>query len=187
LLPSSVSPLERAPQSIIGYHGCHADVAERLLRGEPFHLSQNDYDWLGSGAYFWEYAPFRAREWSEQRFGAQACILRAEITLGGCLNLMDTANFDGLRQAFADITAIFTETGIPVPKNRRGRNRLDRLVIDEFVQAYEETGGSFDTVRGCFPEGAPLFEGSQLLSHTHVQIAVRNPGCIGDLEVVHFA
>lgn len=99
---------------------------------------------------------------------------------------MDTANFDGLRQAFADIAAIFTETGIPVPKNRRGRNRLDRLVIDEFVQAYEETGGSFNTVRGCFPEGAPLFEGSQLLSHTHVQIAVRNPGCLGDLEVVHF-
>ena len=42
----------RAPDTIVGYHGCRRSVAERLLNGEPFRLSNNDYDWLGGGAYF---------------------------------------------------------------------------------------------------------------------------------------
>ena len=31
--------------------------AERLLAGEPFQKSINDYDWLGHGIYFWEANP----------------------------------------------------------------------------------------------------------------------------------
>jgi hypothetical protein len=34
---------------VLGYHGCDAEIAEKLLRGEPFEQSQNDYDWLGHG------------------------------------------------------------------------------------------------------------------------------------------
>ena len=45
---------------IIAYHGCDAEIAERLLHGEPFRMSQNDYDWLGEGIYFWEYGADRA-------------------------------------------------------------------------------------------------------------------------------
>jgi len=47
-------------RTVIAYHGCDARTAERLLRGEPFKKSQNDYDWLGSGIYFWEYGAVRA-------------------------------------------------------------------------------------------------------------------------------
>jgi hypothetical protein len=46
---------------ILGYHGCDADVATRLIEGEPFKASENDYDWLGPGIYFWESNPQRAR------------------------------------------------------------------------------------------------------------------------------
>ncbi|MCW3061124.1 MAG: hypothetical protein JWQ02_2945 [Capsulimonas sp.] len=179
-------PLGRAPQIVVGYYGCEASVAEQLMSGKPFRLSNNDYDWLGSGAYFWEYAPFRAQEWAEEHFGADARIIRADIILGDCLNLLDRAFFTGLQMAHTRLADAFASAGVMLPDNRRGGNRLDRLVIDEFAQTYEEEGEFFDTVRGCFPEGVPLFDGSRLLSHTHVQIAVRNPRCIGKLEVVHF-
>ncbi len=43
---------------VLGYHGCEAAVAEKLLAGEPFKASSNDYDWLGPGIYFWK--PTRA-------------------------------------------------------------------------------------------------------------------------------
>jgi hypothetical protein len=33
---------------------------------------------------------------------------------------------------------------------------------------------SLDTVRGVFPEGGPLFKGSEISEKTHIQIAVRN-------------
>jgi hypothetical protein len=37
---------------VLGYHGCDRVVGERLLRGTPFRPSDNEYDWLGPGIYF---------------------------------------------------------------------------------------------------------------------------------------
>ena len=39
-------------------------VAERLLKGHRFTPSQNDYDWLGQGIYFWEYGFDRALQFA---------------------------------------------------------------------------------------------------------------------------
>jgi hypothetical protein len=47
-------------RTVIAYHGCDAHTAERLVCGEPFKKSQNEYDWRGSGIYFWEYGADRA-------------------------------------------------------------------------------------------------------------------------------
>jgi hypothetical protein len=43
----------RYDRTVIAYHGCDARVADRLLAGEPFRKSRNDFDWLGEGVYFW--------------------------------------------------------------------------------------------------------------------------------------
>jgi hypothetical protein len=64
---------------------------------------------------------------------------------------------------------------------------LDRLVIDTFCDDYAvQSGAVLQTVRGCFPEGEPVYTGSQILRYTHVQIAVRDPACISSLKLVHF-
>ena len=49
---------------ILGYHGCDRAVGERLLAGEPFEPSDNDYDWLGPGVYFWESNPLHGLEFA---------------------------------------------------------------------------------------------------------------------------
>ena len=36
----------------------------------------------------------------------------------------------------------------------------------------------FDTIRGLFQEGKPLYETSGFFEKTHIQICVRNPNCI---------
>ena len=176
-----------APDSVVGYHGCHIETARLLLDGGPFRASTNDYDWLGSGVYFWEYAPNRAREWAEALHGKQWAVLTGTIRLGDCLNLLDNRFYDDLKRVHREMVATFETTGLELPKNRGGANRLDRLVIDELCDRYRFVGAHFDTVRGCFPEGSPLFEGSTLLSLTHAQIAVRNPACIGNLELVNYS
>ena len=56
----------RHERTVIGYHGCDATVAERLLAGEPFAPSDNNFDWLGRGVYFWEYGYQRAQDWAMQ-------------------------------------------------------------------------------------------------------------------------
>lgn len=42
---------------VLGYHGCDQSVADQVLAGNPFRKSDNDYDWLGPGTYFWEANP----------------------------------------------------------------------------------------------------------------------------------
>jgi len=49
---------------ILSYHGCHTDDARLLLQGDSFHASENPYDWLGKGVYFWESDPVRAYQWA---------------------------------------------------------------------------------------------------------------------------
>ena len=46
---------------VYGFHGCDKSVAKAVLDKKSVMLSsENDYDWLGSGIYFWEEAPVRA-------------------------------------------------------------------------------------------------------------------------------
>jgi hypothetical protein len=70
----------------IGFHGTSVERAERIL-AHGFEASRNDYDWLGDGAYFFQDALGRAREWA-QRFGSQAAVIGAEIDLDDCLDLL---------------------------------------------------------------------------------------------------
>ena len=52
------------PSFILGFHGCDASVARGVIgTGNHLKASRNEYDWLGSGVYFWENSPRRALEW----------------------------------------------------------------------------------------------------------------------------
>ena len=47
----------RRANLVIGFHGCDRSVVETVI-------STNDYDWLGSGIYFWENNEERAWQWA---------------------------------------------------------------------------------------------------------------------------
>ena len=57
---------QKMPQMILGFHGCDKDVAMDILNSPKAHLkpSNNSYDWLGDGIYFWLNDPQRAYEWA---------------------------------------------------------------------------------------------------------------------------
>src|SRR2546428_834065 len=91
-------------RTIVGYHGCDAAVAADALAGKVrLQPSANPYDWLGEGIYFWEHGPRRAYEWAAEHARVsgvkvkQPAVLGAEINLGVCLDLLDTANTRLLR------------------------------------------------------------------------------------------
>jgi len=85
---------------ILGYHGCDLEVGERLLKGAAFKPSDNDYDWLGPGIYFWEANPRRALEFATEtanRRGAgtsKPFVIGAIIDLGLCLDLTTSSGLD---------------------------------------------------------------------------------------------
>ena len=51
---------------VLAYHGCDRSVAKSVVgREKELKASQNAYDWLGEGVYFWENSPRRALRWAQ--------------------------------------------------------------------------------------------------------------------------
>ena len=100
--PARWANYEFLPSPIVGFHGCDESVGEAILSGQVTHLapSLNDYDWLGSGIYFWEANPERAYRFAHERAQggrnsrgsiAKPFVLGATLNLKRCLNLADIA------------------------------------------------------------------------------------------------
>ncbi len=92
---------------VLGYHGCDQDVAESILGGKAeVRPSKNSYDWLGSGAYFWENNPARALSWAKSlarsKFGKikTPAVVGAIIDPGICLDLAEESSLEFVRAAF---------------------------------------------------------------------------------------
>jgi hypothetical protein len=174
------------PELVTGYHGCHVDTANELVSGADFRPSENGYDWLGRGIYFWEDGPSRAAEWARNKFGDQGAVVQATIDLGHCLNLLDTTHFDRMEDSYQDFVRTYKLLGLTIPRNTHKLHKLDYVVIEYYCEIFIETHGkAFGAVRGCFPEGNPLYEGSKILRETHIQVAVRDADCISGVAVVN--
>lgn len=181
------------PNIVIGFHGCDQKVFEKILyKHESFKSSVNSYDWLGNGMYFWENNLERAREWAEAGKNNSKskiktpAVIGAVIDLGYCLNLLDSNNIQVLKNQYAILEAEMKLTGQPMPQNKNAKNNTDFLlryldcaVIERLHTAKKESEGrEYDSVRGVFFEGRPIYENSGFMEQSHIQICVRNPNCI---------
>lgn len=163
--------------SVVGFHGTSIDAARSIL-DIGFLPSQNAYDWLGDGIYFWENASKRAEEWAHGRFGAKAAVLGAEILLEDCMDFLDTGWEDPLRAAYASLFATLSRAGIAMPAQKPGRHYLDRAIINHAVVMLKRHSMDIRAVRAAFREGDPIYPDSQIYTRSHVQIAVRDPAII---------
>lgn len=179
---------------VIGYHGCTAAVAEYIFRTKEAHLnpSLNDYDWLGSGIYFWENDYARALSWAERASkGEEPAVIGAVIIPSNCLDLTTTEGIKTLQVQYLSWETALLASGIAkenFPKNKRAyqgdedllKRELDCSVIMDLHMSRKKQGLSpYDSVRGAFIEGNPVFPDSKIMDKTHIQWAIRNPGkCI---------
>jgi hypothetical protein len=196
--------LRSKPHFVLGYNGCDRDDGESALRSEaPDGLvpSNNGYDWLGTGIYFWEADPVRAHEWALETSarhvrrnkdkGTPIKLRRpfavgALINLGNCLDLTTVEGVEILTEGYESYLADFKELrkasiGLTLPANKRTADGkmlayLDDQVINYTCRHYEKQRGQpIDTVRALFPEGDKVYPGSQFRKKTHTQICVRKP------------
>jgi len=177
---------------VLGYHGCKKSVGEAILHGKKPHLrlSDNIWDWLGKGIYFWEADPVRGYEWAQDHCkgaGEEPFVIGAVIHLGNCLNLMDRDSLEALADAYDSFKQFHEEdfSDKPLPTNRvtkRGPNHeLDCKVINhlhwliELSQDSVNSAEPFNTVRGLYQEADSIFAGSMIRAKTHIQISVLTP------------
>lgn len=186
---------------VLGYHGCDRSVAESLLNLTPFEPSNNEWDWLGHGIYFWEANPLRGLEFARtlQRWRTEKgrgpridepYVVGATIELGYCLDLLSSTGTQAVLSAHKDFLDYCEEASISPPRNQGGSDSLFRMldcaVINHLHTVRMKTElPPFDTVRGAFMEGGELYEGSGFQKRTHIQICVRNPSCIKGVFRVH--
>ncbi len=171
---------------ILGYHGCQRTIGERLLAGEPFTPSENDYDWIGPGIYFWESNPRRAFEWAgvlqRRKYPSEPSnpfVVGAVIDLGFCLDLLSSNGIAAVKAAYRHFEEEIDLSQGPLPANSGGSDlllrHLDCAVIKHLHEIRSRSGQTaFDTVRGVFIEGAPIYPDSGFREKTHIQICVCN-------------
>lgn len=177
---------------IIAYHGCDRSVAEDVLGGKT-HLKQsnNSYDWLGPGIYFWVDSPERGYEWAVQQSKLSRSKVKTPYVIGAfihpglCLNLTDYGAMEEIKKAYDILNYFFYVTKKPLPKNEAQVNgiflkrHLDCAVINT-VHALRKgvEQQQYDSVYGVFEEGKALFDGAGFKEKTHIQLAVRDTNCI---------
>ena len=156
-----------------------------MVAGAPFKASENDYDWLGRGIYFWEFGYDRAQSfaWGKHGSSKRPKAVGALIQLGRCFDLLDRNFTRALEAAFPSFEQAMRAKRWELPKNDgktpdKKLRRLDCAVLNWYLAFSEKQGDRYDTVRGCFSEGNPVFEGSFIHQQAHIQLAVRNPECI---------
>lgn len=186
----------RLPSLVIGFHGCDISTFQKVAcdSGE-LTPSNNNYDWLGNGIYFWEQNYDRALQWAKEQAErgrvSEPAVVGAVIDLGYCLNLTDSHYTGLLKNEYRLMKQEFQQLGLDMPKNT-GRTedlllrKLDCAVIEHLHHRMEgrreaeqaEGVEPFDSARGLFSEGDRIYPGAGIREKTHVQICVRNPNCI---------
>lgn len=169
--------------TVSGFHATSIQVADMLMRGQTtWEVSNNEYDWLGSGTYFWQDDPQRAWEWASQRHPVQdSAVIEVEIELDECLDLIGPTYMELLAQAYRQLEAVYASRGVAMRENMPdGRHYLDHAVVNQVAEYWWRV----DTVRGLFIEGAPAYPGASFHSLQHIQIAVRNPDRISIRRLV---
>ena len=119
----------------------------------------------------------------------QPAVIGAVISLGHCLDLTDYGSSDILKKGYEILKYELALVGhsMPVNKNITGNDdlllrELDCAVIERIHQLNRELERRpYDSVRGVFTEGAPVYKDSGIMQKTHMQLCIINPNCIKGL------
>lgn len=152
--------------------------------------SRNGNDWLGEGCYFWENNYQRALDFASSPPGRKVInhpsVVGAVIDLQFCLDLLDAAFLRQVKAAYETLVDAAASEGMELPVNSPALHtkdllirKLDYAVIERLHQKRQEHHlKPYDSIRGVFVEGEPLYPGAGFNAKNHIQICIRNPHCI---------
>lgn len=170
------------PSEVVGFHGTHRATVSRLLAGDVRRSDQH-FEWLGTGFYLWQDSPWRAQRWAIDRFGDDAAVVIARVSLERCLDVLNPQWHEALADADDQYVSDCVLNGRAPAENRPSGNRArDCAVINWYCDRAGQEGLHIRSVRAIFEEGEPIFEASAIRALSHTQIAVRDPGVILEIE-----
>lgn len=180
---------------VIGFHGCDSTVRRRVVAGTiSLRPSENPYDWLGNGIYFWESNQQRAlsfvkeiklRKRNKSKLRTPA-VVGAILDMGYCLDLLDEEYIELVKESYNILVTSYQSLELSIPFNRNTSNSTDLLfrnldcAVIQNLHLHRQRNNlkPFDSVKGAFIEGKPLYPNAGFHDKTHIQVCVRNPNCI---------
>ncbi|NHZ34502.1 hypothetical protein [Massilia rubra] len=191
-----------AGPSLIVYHGCDVTTRDDLVSGRVKHLthSNNQYDWLGPGAYFFERDIERAFLFAQashrnpaKRYTAKPiatpAVVGAVLQVQNWLDMTTQAGIKEFSLAYHAFADGLSAAGKPVPVNRPADHTdtdviyraLDNAVFTWMHKARESHTpplALFQAVRAAFYQGERVAPTSEFHVNTHIQIDLRDNDCI---------
>jgi hypothetical protein len=165
---------------VYGYHGTSQTKATSILKN-GFLASDNDYDWLGTGIYFFQDAPMRAKQWATEQHPNEPAVICSRIQLENCIDLLDVNWFPLLKNIYNLFSEQYRDTNKLLPKQnplRSKAHRLDCAFFNYASQFLSHQGQIVTSTRAVFVEGECIFPDSAIFDLAHVQIAVKNSAVI---------
>lgn len=180
----------KRPGLILGFHGTDRSVVEKVvMQIDQLRASNNSWDWIGHGIYFWEYSASRAMEFAQMSSRRKhssikrPAVIGAVLDLGYCLDLLDYGNLAMLKNVYD----VVSSEQIILPRNRAMSGKtgdllfrdLDCRVLERLHEFnLQNNEPPFDSVKAVFWEGPLLYPNAGFREKNHIQICVRNPDCI---------
>jgi hypothetical protein len=177
---------------LLAYHGCDATTRDDLVTRRLLDLkhSENAYDWLGPGLYFFESDPQRAMNFAvasaahperlyTKRPIATPAVVGAIICVTSCLDMTTQVGLD----EFADVVEQLQAADTPLAQNDAANPLLRKLNNQVFTSLHALRQGlmyePYQMVRGAFVQGAALGDNNSGFNRdSHIQLAVREAKAI---------
>ena len=177
------------PFQVIGFHSCDKEVGIKALNGElELNPSDNVWDWLGGGVYFWEQNPERAAQYAIECANGQQknrkrirvpFVIGSIVELGNCLNLLEPRAMEAVVRAHGQLLELNKNSGELLPINNGPKRNLDCAVIKMVHEIVKQDGlQKYDTVRCAFAEGRAAYPGANFSIRGHIEVCVINPEMI---------
>lgn len=166
---------EIQPPEAIGYHGTRLEYAQRIL-DEDFRPSENNWEWLGHGVYFWQDAPERAFAWAKEWHGRSGYkgpigVVAARIQLFDFVDLLEQAGMKLVK----DFASAFLDKLVDQDRrlvNEYPIHRLDCELFNSITNVLLSKGIEVRGFRAACVEGEPITKGSPIFDQSHVQLSV---------------
>lgn len=186
---------------VVAYHGCDVTVRDALVKGDIKALtpSNNKYDWLGPGVYFFENDLVRAQQFAQAAHDnpdklytkhpiATPSVVGAVLRISRWLDMTTQLGMDNWLSAFKSLESSQRKTNQRMPENKAADGddttvllrRLDCAVFTLLHELRNEQGlPQVQAIRAAFYQGKPLAKStSEFREQTHMQIALCDNACV---------
>lgn len=125
-----------SPNLVLGFHGCTKNTFEQVLyHHQELEPSNNTYDWLGNGIYFWENSYDRAIDWALSHYkNEDAAVIGTVLDLGFCLDLMDFSSREVLKAGYDILVEECKQFCVQLPVNKNIGKKF--ILILDFMKKH---------------------------------------------------